>query len=471
MVNSTNSYTNKVLNQISPSFCAAKWFNATIWLDSGHTTSCHHPPKHKINQASLQNNPSALHNTDQKVRERKLMLKGARPPGCDYCWKLEDLGTDKVISDRVFKSQIYSDQEVLNLKSLDPTQAPLKTLEISFGNSCNFSCSYCNVGFSSAWETELRKQGPYQNLIHTDGRPYTNKIRKKSSLPNIYSDSFWKWWPELSSSLQELRITGGEPLLSKEFWKVIDIYHLNKDLKLPLSVNTNLGVSSQLIQKLLISAQFIDDLTIYTSCESVGEQAEFIRKGMNYKVFLNNCEQVLDSQNIRSLNIMLTINSLSLFGLTNFLDQCLKWKNKYGEQRLVLTFNILRFPNFMSCLVLPKTLRSEIAEQLASWLKQHDHSSLILIHERTSMIRLIAYLRKTHPLKKYRSRAIQKDFKSFFHQYSHRYGKQITDIFPSNFSIWYNSLPEPTHSDYLYRVHDTFKTLLHSLKNYRSKFV
>jgi len=31
------------LDTKSGSFCAAKWYNATIWLGSGMTTSCHHP--------------------------------------------------------------------------------------------------------------------------------------------------------------------------------------------------------------------------------------------------------------------------------------------------------------------------------------------------------------------------------------------------------------------------------------------
>ena len=36
------------LDTKSESFCAAKWYNATIWLGSGMTTSCHHPLPHKI---------------------------------------------------------------------------------------------------------------------------------------------------------------------------------------------------------------------------------------------------------------------------------------------------------------------------------------------------------------------------------------------------------------------------------------
>ena len=95
-----------VLDPISASFCAAKWYNATIWLGSGQTTSCHHPPAHAIPTAGLASNPGLIHNTDQKKQDRAMMLRGERPPGCEYCWKIEDMGRDAV-SDRVYKSKIY----------------------------------------------------------------------------------------------------------------------------------------------------------------------------------------------------------------------------------------------------------------------------------------------------------------------------------------------------------------------------
>ena len=106
-------YKQRVLDTKSASFCGAKWYNATIWLGSGMTTSCHHPLPHKISLEEIARDPSALHNTAQKKAERVLMQKGLRPKGCEYCWKLEDAGSD-VVSDRVYKSVIYTDEELNN---------------------------------------------------------------------------------------------------------------------------------------------------------------------------------------------------------------------------------------------------------------------------------------------------------------------------------------------------------------------
>ena len=53
----------RVIDPVSDTYCGAKWYNATIWLGHGQTTSCHHPPAHKIDVAEIETNPSAIHIT------------------------------------------------------------------------------------------------------------------------------------------------------------------------------------------------------------------------------------------------------------------------------------------------------------------------------------------------------------------------------------------------------------------------
>ena len=93
----------KLLDDISPTFCLAKWLYVQIHLPHGLTQSCYHPPAHKIPLEELEQDPGALHNTKFKIAERKQMVLGKKPSGCDYCWKIEELNNSKQISDRVYK--------------------------------------------------------------------------------------------------------------------------------------------------------------------------------------------------------------------------------------------------------------------------------------------------------------------------------------------------------------------------------
>ena len=92
------------LNAVSPSMCMAKWLQVSLHLPQGLTQSCYHPPTHKIPLSELSDNPKALHNTIQKVKERKQMWEGVRPSGCQYCWNIEDAPDGPHLSDRHYRS-------------------------------------------------------------------------------------------------------------------------------------------------------------------------------------------------------------------------------------------------------------------------------------------------------------------------------------------------------------------------------
>ena len=55
------------LNQVSPSFCLAKWFNVSLHIPTGQTHSCYHPRSHKIPMEEVAIDVSALHNTKSQM--------------------------------------------------------------------------------------------------------------------------------------------------------------------------------------------------------------------------------------------------------------------------------------------------------------------------------------------------------------------------------------------------------------------
>jgi len=174
-------YKRRVIDIKSDSFCGAKWYNATIWLGSGQTTSCHHPLPHAIDVSELKTNPKALHNTTKKKMEREQMQKGERPAGCEYCWKIEDIGRDN-ISDRVYKTVIYSDEDLAYAYRTPAREdIDLQTLEIAFDRTCQFACSYCNPAFSSTWVKDIRTNGAYTGLVSDGRNHFTQKTYTEHS--------------------------------------------------------------------------------------------------------------------------------------------------------------------------------------------------------------------------------------------------------------------------------------------------
>jgi organic radical activating enzyme len=440
-------YKRRVIDIKSDSFCGAKWYNATIWLGSGMTTSCHHPLPHKISELDIKVNPKGIHNTEQKKLERSQMQQGERPAGCEYCWKIEDIGRDN-ISDRVYKTVIYSDEDLERAYNTYPSEdVNLRTLEISFDRTCQFACSYCNPAFSSTWVRDINNNGPYMGLV-SDGRNHFTHGHDSSQLykfgeTNPYVEAFFQWWDsDLHQSLTELRITGGEPLMSGYTWKLLDWFRENQGRsKTRLAINSNLGTQVD-IDRLFASVDAPIDL--YTSNESIGSHAEYIRDGLIWNDWANTVELILDHQighKLRALHIMCTINALCLDSLTEFLQQIVDWKLSYGRDAVNFSLNILRFPSFQSALVLPDELRTRYRDQLAQFMMTHKGCVHLHEYEWNQLQRLVDYLDvvKTPHSESFNLPKLRNDFKQFFTQYDQRRNKNFTETFPA-MADWYNNL-------------------------------
>ena len=434
-----------VLDNLSASFCAAKWYNATIWLGSGQTTSCHHPPAHLVDRDAVTANPKLLHNTQQKKEDRRKMINGERPPGCEYCWKIEDMGRDAV-SDRVYKSKIYPIEALHEARNTPYTEdVNLRTLEIAFDRTCQFACSYCNPAFSSTWVKDIRRNGAYQNLV-SDGRNHFTHDHANAQLwdygeSNPYVDAFFKWWEsDLHRTLQELRITGGEPLMSGHTWKLIDWFRENTGKSSTrLAINSNLGTQVD-IDRLLDSTKGMA-IDIYTSNEAVGLQAEYIRDGLVWDDWANNVERLLSSMQFRGIHVMCTINALCLDSLDQLLECILQWKTEYGRDAISFTLNILRFPSFQSPLILPAQLKTHYKTVLETWLTQNSQNEFLHEHEINHLQRLIDYLDvvKTPHSDAFEIPKLLNDFKQFYTQYDSRRSKDFGQAFP-NLTEWYDSI-------------------------------
>jgi pyruvate-formate lyase-activating enzyme len=443
-------YKRRVIDIKSASFCAAKWYNATIWLGSGQTTSCHHPLPHQVSVEQVTVNPKALHNTREKKNDRALMQDGLRPAGCEYCWKIEDIAdqedaSDEIISDRVYKTVIYEDKDLDEAFNTPAEQdVNLQTLEIAFDRTCQFACSYCNPAFSSTWVKDIRRNGGYTNLV-SDGRNHFTHEHDSSQLYTIndvnpYVEAFFKWWEtDLHKTLKELRITGGEPLMSGYTWRLIDWFQENRGAsKTRLAINSNLGFEQDKLERLLDATEGIE-LDLYTSNESIGRHAIYIRDGLDWDQWCSNVVYLLDSGKLRGLHVMCTINALCLISLPELLWKIVELKKKYGKDAINFSLNILRFPSFQSPLVLPLEVREECIKQLIPL----GDLSVDTLHEfEVNQIgRLVSYLREViSPHSGAMTNSIlQRDFKNFYEQYDQRRGKDFRATFPQ-LAEWYDTL-------------------------------
>ena len=353
------------LNQVSKSFCLAKWFNVSIHIPTGHTHSCYHPPSHQIPIEEVAIDCSALHNTEHKKKQRKLMLEGQRPDECNFCWEIEDSGQQ--LSDRAYRSvDVYEPGIIDEAKDISYFgNANPRYVEVNFNQACNFKCSYCSPHLSTSWYQEIQKHGSY----HLSDRPHHNKdwletLKIDNSDDNIYLKAFWEWFPTIYPTLKTFRMTGGEPLMDRNTFKIFDYVKNNKNSQLHLSITSNCCPPGDQWKKFMRSIVEMetndnyDHFMLYCSLDSVGKQAEYIRNGMDYNQLLSNVKEFLKTGRKHSLSFINTFTALSYTGFTDFLKMVLDLRKEFSNERQLIWFDCphLSFPEFLNPKMLPELI-------------------------------------------------------------------------------------------------------------------
>ena len=380
MLNDIFHNTRDKLNMVGCGFCLAKWTQVTMHLHNGTTHSCHHPKPHKIPLEEVLANPTALHNTKFKKEIRKEMLDDKKPDECDYCWNIEN--ASYAFSDRTLKSSEPWSAPYLEdiLKSGWKKNYNPKYVEVSFSNTCNFKCSYCGPQYSSKWMEEINTHGPYKTSTNYNDIEW---FKKEDTMPylasenNPYVDAFWKWWPEMYQDLHTFRITGGEPLLNKDTFKILDyiIETPTPNKKLSLCINSNLGIPKKLFDEFVLKIEKILDkelvyeFIIFTSCDTWGAQAEYIRNGFDYNLFKERIDFLLDKFKPLTIDIMSTYNAFSVPNYKYLIEDVVELKRRhhnpyrYWGSSLLLDSSYLRFPEHQSVKILEDKWVSAIDEQ------------------------------------------------------------------------------------------------------------
>ena len=428
------------LSEVSPTFCLAKWNQVSLHLPTGLTNSCYHPPLHKIDPEKLVDNPAALHNTAEKLKQRELMLKGERPDGCSYCWKMEDTGE---MSDRHYRSgEPWAIQDFDAIKQ-DPMNAHWlpRYVEVNFNHACNFKCSYCSPQFSTTWGQETERYGefpttpPHNAPEHFQGRKRPIPNREQ----NPYVDAFWKWWPTLYTNLKHFRMTGGEPMMDNNTYKVFQyiIDHPKSDLH--LNITSNMCPPDDKLKKKYFNMlqticlqEKVEHVMQFVSVDSYGKQAEYIRHGLDYNRMMDNVDEFLDRIPHRnSITFIITYNNLSVTGLGKLLEQIKQLREKHSKnyQRVWFDIPLLRQPAWQQITLLPESYQAIHAENV-EMMRKNSGSELgygaFKDFEIQKMLRNLAYWKKNADA----STQNKKNFYAFFNEHDRRRRTSFLNTFP-----------------------------------------
>ncbi len=435
-----------LLDNVSSTMCLAKWNQVSLHLPTGLTNSCYHPPLHEIDATKLEDNPAILHNTAEKLNQRQQMLKGERPEGCSYCWKMEDTGE---MSDRHYRSgEPWAMQDFTAIKQnpIDDRWTP-RYVEVNFNNACNFKCSYCSPQFSTTWGKEIAVYGqyptspPHNAPEHFQGRnrPIPNRE------DNPYVTAFWKWWPTLYKNLKHFRMTGGEPMMDNNTYKVFQYIIDNPKEDLHLNVTSNMCPPDgklknkyfDMVKKICIEEK-VEHFMQFVSVDAWGKKAEYIRNGLEFNRMWDNVDEFLYRIPVRnSVTFIITYNNLSVTSLDKLLEGILELRKRHSKtyQRVWFDIPLLRQPAWQQVTLLPESYQA-IHQDNIEYMRENSGEEkglhIFKDFEIQKMLRNLAYWRKNADA----STQNKKNFYAFFNEHDRRRLTNFETVFPEMSEFW-----------------------------------
>jgi organic radical activating enzyme len=307
-------------------------------------------------------------------------------------------------------------------------------------------CSYCASTVSSSWHGEIKKFGDYllenpinkrQYGIHQINQPGWFYTKEEG---NPYIEAFWKWFPTVYSTLHTFRITGGEPLLSSNVFKVLKYFDENPRSDLEFAINSNMCIPERNLNKFidackeLKSKNKIGQLSLFTSVDTWGPQAEWIRNGFSMQQWEKNIDNYLTSVPGTNIGIMITFCFLSMSSFNLLLDKILEMRRTYSTsyQRIWFDTPYLIEPPHLSALLTDDLNLEKLNDHLAymkTLVRENNDLHFFTPTEYSKLERVVRWIEHNRYTGD-KLRLNRRDFVTFVEEHDRRRGTEFYKTFP-----------------------------------------
>lgn len=240
----------------------------------------------------------------QQIRSN--LDSGVRDKNCTKCWEIEDIGGE---SPRLSEIRWFGD-------TYNP-ETKLTLIDLALGNQCNLKCRTCNPIDSSFWVKEYYD-------IDADVKKISFDKFQQETIVRIKPDSeFYQSLKNNSlATIEELHFFGGEPMMIKTVWDLIQHAVDNDYAKnIELSFNTNCTFWDEERIDLLRHFRLVG---IGLSIDGIGERFEYMRHPAKWIDVSNNISKMLkwraEDPSRRSLLTHFTASSYNVYYVNEVID-------------------------------------------------------------------------------------------------------------------------------------------------------
>ena len=202
---------------------------------------------------------------EMMVQLRKDLLTGKRNDLCKVCWEQEDVG-----------AQSYRQQYIKKYENVDVETPSIQYLDLKLSNECNLACRMCDYGSSHQIYKDMiaLEQKNLHIPAYWDRIPYFEKTADKNMIV-AYPENVVDEIKSLIPQLKYLKVTGGEPTITKKFNEIVDTaIDMNCIQDIELNLTTN---GTRLTPDYLEKLSKFKKVKIKVSIDGIGSTYDYIR--------------------------------------------------------------------------------------------------------------------------------------------------------------------------------------------------
>jgi hypothetical protein len=281
---------------------------------------------------------------------RNKLIKGEKVSGCNKCYKEESIGTHSM---RFYMNLLWNDQNQTELSKDKETS--FRYIEMTLGNYCNLKCRTCNSDLSSTWNDD-------ENYLVSTGKYSDRQIRPKiTNVSNI-------WKPNNFKNIEEIKFTGGEPMLHPDFLSFLDMLIENDFAKnITLDVFTNCSWIPK--SKHFDRFKKFKKNQISLSIDGVEKVNDYIRNPSKWNIVDAAAKEWINIELKDPIGFEIvwhpTINVYNCFDLDNMV---LWWLNLHQQDFRHLVhktkLNFLTHPTYISAGILPEEAKKNCVKRI-----------------------------------------------------------------------------------------------------------
>lgn len=349
----------------SKSFCIYPFTHLNVKAN-GHLTVCNRcQPLEKITST---NSLEKFWSSEKVSDLRKRLANGERPQECIACWQLEDSGSRSYRQEALEKNSPHYrwlEKSITN-DQFQTNNHKVKEIELRFGNLCNLKCKMCSPKFSSKWEKELQQNADLNKWISSDHENFDiydlNRLVSPEDI-SLSNKAILKSLDSNSLDLEWVMFSGGEPLLQKEHYQVLEKLLPNAH-NIVLEYTTNLNYLNfekydalklwKNFKKVYLKISLDADPLIY----------EYVRSGGNIHTVEENIERIRTTVDSKNFSVIGTCTT-SLYNIERLPEIITYFINKH----IYVHTSLVEYPSFLSPQVFPAPIKEVISKKISSFTK------------------------------------------------------------------------------------------------------